>query len=85
MKTINRPSRLAFFKRWPGALLPLAYSLFVALDRAALRLLHAETQGPKDAPDLRLSKLDTVHALDERAHALERPKFGTEAVFGRVL
>jgi hypothetical protein len=44
--------------------------------------LHRETQAPQDAPDLRLAKLDAVHPLDERAHSLERPQFGAEAMLG---
>lgn len=33
----------------------------------------AETERPKDAPDLRLAELDAIHALDENTDALERP------------
>jgi len=53
--------------------LPLAHGLFISLDRAPLRLLCAETQRSKNAPNLRLSELDAIHPLDERADALERP------------
>ena len=43
------------------------------------------TENPRaaeDAPDLGLAELDAVLALDESAHALERPQLGAEAMVG---
>ncbi|PQV42989.1 hypothetical protein B0G83_1408 [Paraburkholderia sp. BL21I4N1] len=62
-----------FFLRRPSVSLPVAYSFLVSLDRTPLGFLRAETQRPKQAPNLRLAKLDAIHALDEHADALERP------------
>lgn len=84
MKTINRPSRLAFFERGPGLVLPRLHGILVALDGATLGLLHREPQAAEDAPDLRLPELDPVQALDENAHTLERPQLGAEAVLRRA-
>jgi hypothetical protein len=39
MKTISRPSRLAFFEGRPGLSLPRLHGLFVALNGPALGLL----------------------------------------------
>jgi hypothetical protein len=46
-----------------GVPLPLAHGLFISLDRAPLRFLCAETQRFKNAPNLRLSKLDAYIPL----------------------
>src|SRR5580658_4637220 len=84
-KTISRPSRRAFFKGRPGAALPVAHGILVALDGPLLGLLRAKAQRAQDAPNLRLAKANAVHAFDDRAHTLESPQFSAKSVFGGAL
>lgn len=74
-----------FFERGPSAAFPCAHRIIVALDGAFFRLLGAETQCAENAPDVRLSKTHAMQALNDHAHALERPQFGAEPMHGRVL
>ena len=85
MKTISRSCLRAFFEPRPGLSFPRLHGLLVALDGAALGLLHRKAQAAQDAPDLRLAELDAVALLDEDPHALECPEFGAKAVFGGAL
>ena len=84
-KTINRPSRWAWFKRWPGAALPTAYSILVSLDGTLFGLLGTEAKRAQNAPDMALAEAHAVYALDERTHALERPQLGAKPMLGWTL
>jgi hypothetical protein len=83
--TISLPSRQAFFKGRPGAALPAAHCIFIALDGPFLGLFRTEAQSAQNWPDVRLAKAHAVHAFDDRTHALESPQFGAKAVLGRTL
>jgi hypothetical protein len=80
MKTISLRSAAHFFERRPGLALPRQHGGLVALDGPALGLLRAEAHGPEQPPDVHLAEAHAVQALDEGAHALERPQLGAEVV-----
>jgi hypothetical protein len=64
---------------------PGLHGVLIAFDGAALGLLHREPQRAEDAPYLGLAELDAELALDESAHALERPQLRAEAMVGRFV
>lgn len=84
-KTISLPSRWAFFKRRPGAALPAVHGILIALDCALVRLLRTKTQRAQNAPDMGLAEAHAVHALNENAHALDRPQLGPKSMGCRAL
>ena len=69
-KTINWPSRWAFFKTGPSASFPAAHGILIPFDRPLLEPLRAKAQRAQDAPDLSLAKAYPVHALDDSSHTL---------------
>ena len=58
----------------------MPHSILITFDCAFVRLLRAETQCAQNASDMGLAEPHSVHALNEHAHALDRPQLGAKAM-----
>src|ERR1700730_6099167 len=76
MKTIVRPSFLAFFLTSANVLLPHPDLLLIPLQRPPGGTLTAPPQLPQNAPSLRGMIANSAFLLDQERHSPRRPQTG---------